>query len=66
MKKRDKKRKDNKSIKEVLDRVESVGSTISTVEEIQKTISDTIYIKGNIAVDLKNFSVMSIPDLGKN
>lgn len=46
----------------IADKVESTQETIEEVESIQKVISDTLYVKDNIAVDLRNFSLFSIPN----
>lgn len=44
-------------IKRVVDSTQGVMDEVST---INKVISDTLYIKDNIAVDLRNFSLISV------
>lgn len=53
----------NKKIKKTLEINRVVDSTQRVVDEvstINKVISDTLYIKDNIAVDLRNFSLISV------
>ena len=46
-------------VKEVVDNTQKV---IGEVDTITKTISDTLYIRGNVAVDMQNYSLISISD----
>ena len=52
-----------KKIDEVLkikEKVDVGQKIIGEVDTLNKVISDTLYIKDNVAVDLKNFSLISI------
>lgn len=54
-----------KKINEILktkERVDVGQKIIGEVNTLNKTISDTIHIKSNVAVDLKNFSLISIAE----
>lgn len=46
-------------VKEVVDNTQRV---VGEVDTITKTISDTLYIRGNVAVDMQNYSLISISD----
>lgn len=48
------------SANKVAGQVKETEQTIGEVESVRKVISDTLYIRGNIAVDMKNFSLLSI------
>ena len=50
-----------KKVSEDVKKIEEVQGVIDAVERTNSIISDTLYIKGGIAVDLKNSSLMSIP-----
>lgn len=47
-------------VNKTLNRVSSANETIAQVESARRIISETLYVKDNIAVDLKNFSMMSV------
>jgi hypothetical protein len=56
-------KKDVKKINEVLKikgKIDVGQKIIGEVDTLNKIISDTLYIKDNVAVDLKNFSLISI------
>ncbi len=44
-------------IKKVIDNTQKV---VGDVENITKIISSTLYIRGNVAVDMQNYSLISI------
>jgi hypothetical protein len=46
-------------IKDVVDKAQKV---VGEVDTITKVISNTLYIRGNVAVDLQNYSLISISD----
>ena len=46
-------------VKEVVDNTQRV---VGEVDTITKTISDTLYIRDNVAVDMQNYSLISISD----
>lgn len=45
--------------KEVVDNTQKI---IDEVDTITKVISSTLYVRGNIAVDLQNYSLISVSD----
>jgi len=47
-------------IVKAIDRIDTTQETIQRVDATNKAISETLYIKDNVAVDLKNFSLISI------
>jgi len=49
-------------VEKTVEKIDTVRETIGKVDSTNKVISDTLYIKDNVAVDLKNFSLMSIPN----
>jgi len=56
-------KKDIKKINEVFKikgKIDVGQKIIGEVDTLNKIISDTLYIKDNVAVDLKNFSLISI------
>lgn len=48
-------------VEKTVEKIDTIRETIGKVDSTNKVISDTLYIKDNIAVDIKNFSLMSIP-----
>jgi hypothetical protein len=65
-----KKRLQNLKITERIERArkakEAVDNTqkiIDEVDTITKVISSTLYIRGNVAIDLQNYSLISVSDL---
>lgn len=40
--------------------VDNIQKVVGDVDNITKIISSTLYIRGNIAVDLKNYSLISV------
>ena len=48
-------------VSKLTEKIEATQKTAEKVESVNKIISDTIYIRDNIAIDLKNFSLISIP-----
>lgn len=43
--------------------VENTQRIIGEVDNITKVISNTLYVRGNVAVDLQNYSLMSVSNL---
>lgn len=50
-----------KEVSKATERIDAAREIVGKVESVKKVVSDTLYVKDNIAVDLKNFSLMSIP-----
>lgn len=61
MNKKAKKNQINKILK-TSKKVKKVQGLTREVESLNKIISDTLYIQKGIAVDIKNFTLMSLPD----
>lgn len=53
-------RKADKAIKTSA-KVKEVQELVGEVESVKKIISETLYVRSGIAVDLKNFTLMSVP-----
>ncbi len=54
-------KKANGKISKIIDRVEKTQNIVDEIGTIEKVVLDTLYIKDKVAVDLKNFSLISIP-----
>lgn len=48
------------STSKIAERVKVTEQTVGEVESVRKVISDTLFVRGNIAVDMKNFSLLSV------
>lgn len=42
--------------------VDNAQRVVSEVDTITKIISDTLYVRDNVAIDLQNYSLISISD----
>ncbi len=44
------------------EKIEKVQKLANSVESLNRIISETLYIQKGIAIDIKNFTLMSVPN----